>query len=151
MLLIHEQVKADLFQIFSDSAVEKGALLGCKTSLNHLEICCALPALQAGMYFYTPNTHAADEIIRTWSEQGICFCGLIHSHITEKDDLSDADIVYANNLINTFNLPVLWFGLALARGKQVVFRFYAVTKCSSGKSNISPVRCAIFPPERRST
>lgn len=150
MLQIHEQVKVDLLRIYSDSAVEKGVLLGCTTSLNRLEKCCALPARQAGLYFYTPNTHAADEIIRTWSEQGICFCGLIHSHITEKDDLSDADIVYANKLIKTFTLPVLWFGLALVHGKQVVFRFYAVTNNSSGKTHISPVRYAVFPSERRS-
>lgn len=100
--------------------------MGSDTDLEQLNRCRQVSAVQAGVYFYTPNTDEANEIIRNWAEQNICFCGFIHSHVAGKKDLSQNDIEFAKQLFNAFRLPVLWFGLGIVDANEVHFRFYSI-------------------------
>lgn len=62
----------------------------------------------------------------------------IHSHITDKKELSEGDIKFAEQLFNSFHLPVLWFGLQILTKKCRETKFYSVQK-SDTKLEISSV------------
>lgn len=126
MLIISRQVIEQLTNVFRESNQEKGFLLGCTSHLDTLDCCKQLPAIQAGLHFYEPDFELANEIVRLWANHRICFCGFIHSHVVNKPELSEADIDFARSLFLVYDLPVLWFGLALVRGENVQYRFYSV-------------------------
>lgn len=126
MLVIQEEILEKMREIFVFGKEEQGFLLGSASCLNQLDNCYQIPAVQAGIYFFEPDVSAADSMIRNWAKQGICFSGFIHSHIVEKNDLSIPDIEFAKKLFCAYELPVLWFGLALVKKNTVEFKFYAV-------------------------
>lgn len=140
MLEITEDTLTEIKRVFLSQEEETGFLLGSASRLNRLEHCCQLPAKQAGMYFYTPDENAADEIIHNWSEQGICFCGMIHSHVVSQRDLSDADIRYAKLLFSAYQFPILWYGIGIVQNTEVEFSFYAVTEAKDTKVIIEEVK-----------
>lgn len=139
MLEITEETLTEIKRVFLSQKEETGFLLGSASRLNRLEHCCQLPAKQAGMYFYTPDENAADEIIRKWSEQGICFCGMIHSHLVPKENLSDHDIEYAKMIFQAFSLPVLWFGIGVMSSDSAKFHFYSINETTGNKIQIEEV------------
>lgn len=128
MLLINKKVLEEISAAFGKCEVEKGFLLGSDSTLNHINYCFDLPASDAGLHFYEPNPICADETIRCWANQGVCFCGMIHSHVVDKQDLSVNDIEYAKVLYSAYHLPVLWFGIGIVHANKVDFRFYSVSE-----------------------
>ncbi len=128
MLVIESKILTEISGVFRQSPVEQGFLLGCGTALNRIDHCFHLPAISAGLHFYEPDHRAADTAIRDWMQNDICFCGLIHSHVVDKSDLSENDIVFAEQLFLAYNLPVLWFALGILDGEFVQFRFYSVSR-----------------------
>jgi hypothetical protein len=136
MLLINKNVLAKISESFCTCPVEKGFLLGSDCSLNHINYCFDLPASDAGLHYYEPNTTVADDAIRCWGKQGVCFCGMVHSHVVNKQDLSENDIEYAKVLYSAYHLPVMWFGIGIVNANDVVFRFYAVSK-TNGQIDIT--------------
>lgn len=128
MLLITRKVLEDISTAFCKCNVEKGFLLGSDSSLNNINYCFDLPAANAGLHFYEPNSIIADETIRKWANQGVCFCGMIHSHVVDKQDLSVNDVEYAKVLYSAYQLPILWFGIGIVNANKVDFRFYSVSE-----------------------
>lgn len=140
MLKINKEVFTEITRKFLSKKNETGFLLGTATRLNRLEYCYQLPAKQAGLHYYIPNETIADKIIQCWAERDICFCGLIHSHVVSKEELSEADIEYAKLLFQTYHLPVLWFGIGVVKNTEVTFKFYAVTQKLDEKIKITEVK-----------
>lgn len=128
MLFIREDVLNELTSCFLKHDVEQGFLLGSTRRLNQVNRCCRLFTEQADVYFITPDAEKATEQIQKWAEQRVCFCGMVHSHIWPKRELSEADIEFAEALMQVYELPVLWFGIGVVEGKTVTFHFYKGVK-----------------------
>ena len=79
--------------------------MGASKSLDIVDSFALIPAEKAGKYYYIPNIEAANRQIHQWAKEEICFCGFIHSHITDKKELSEGDIKFAEQLFNSFHLP----------------------------------------------
>lgn len=137
-LTVCREVFQTLNETFLSSKQEAGFILGCQTRLDCLDSCEQVPANQAGVYFYRPDASYANHIIQKWQAQRICFCGFIHSHVVNKQDLSEADVQFAQALFRACPLPVLWFGLAIALDGHVTYRFFSVTE-ENGSIHIRPV------------
>lgn len=138
MLEIRKEVLQEITRSFLSGERERGFLLACASRLDRLEYCCEIPAVQAGLYFYEPDAKMADYEIRRWAEQGICFCGFLHSHIVSQNKLSQNDIDFARELFYAYSLPVMWFGLGIVTEGNVSFSFYAITGSDKRDINISP-------------
>lgn len=132
LLSINNEFLNKMSSIFTASSCEEGFLLGCSDQIDHITNAAFLPSLQSSQNHYTPNPKKADEIIQNWAAHQVCFCGFIHSHVTQKHELSEADLQFASRLIKTYKLPVLWFGLAVINGGHVSFHFYAVAENRNG-------------------
>lgn len=139
MLKIKKEVFTEITCEFLSEKDETGFLLGTASRLNRLEYCYQLPAKQAGLHYYIPDEDEANNIIQYWAEQNVCFCGLIHSHVVPKEELSEADIEYAKLLFQTYHLPVLWFGIGIVKKTEVKFKFYAVNQNQDEKIEITEV------------
>lgn len=136
MLHIKKDVLLKLSAAFRKCDVEKGFLLGSSNDLNYVDHCFDLPAMDAGLHFYEPDPAWADKAIQRWVNQGVCFCGIIHSHVVDKRELSENDIEYAKVLYSAYHLPLLWFGIGIVHANKVDFRFYSVSE-SGGQVNIT--------------
>lgn len=148
MLYIQPDVLRRLTKAFLSTGYEQGFLLGCTTRLNRLDFCHQIPAIQAGMYFFSPDCLYADSVIKMWAEGKICFCGFVHSHLVEKYDLSENDVEFALRLFSAFDLPVLWFGVGVVVAEKVKYQFYAISR-DSGKAKIVPVNMKYYSPKEK--
>ena len=128
MLHIKKDVLSNISEVFRDCDVEKGFLLGSSKDLSYIDHCFDLPATDAGLHFYEPDPVLADKQIQHWADQGVCFCGMIHSHVVDKQELSENDIEYAKVLYSAYHLPLLWFGIGIVHADTVDFRFYSVSE-----------------------
>ena len=137
-LIVTTRVLAKITNSFIGRKEEAGGILGANKSLDIVDSFALIPAEKAGKYYYIPDIEAANRQIHQWAKEEICFCGFIHSHITDKKELSEGDIKFAEQLFNSFHLPVLWFGLQILTKKCRETKFYSVQK-SDTKVEISSV------------
>lgn len=123
MLIITEQVLNSIIEDTKSCLFEQGFILGCTSRLDRIDVCMQIPAVQAGLYFYSPDTKAAEKTIHRWAEKDICFCGFIHSHRTDKREFSEADVRFAEKLLTSYRMPYLWFGLLVITefNKEILF------------------------------
>lgn len=124
MLKITKNVLECIKNVAKHSSVEQGFVLGCTSRLDRIDVFEQIPAVQAGVYFYSPNTNVATETVGRWLENDICFCGFIHSHKINKRDFSEPDIQFAEKLLANFRIPYLWFGLLVSTEQQKELLFY---------------------------
>lgn len=124
MLEITNSVLNSIIRDTENCTVEQGFILGCTSRLDRIDVCEQITAVQAGLYFYSPDTKNATKVVGSWSENDICFCGFIHSHRTNKKEFSEADIQFAERLLASFRMPFLWFGLLIITGTRVEPVFY---------------------------
>ncbi len=129
MLAITEKVLRYIKDTVKYSKVEQGFALGCTSRLDRIDVCEQIPAVQAGVYFYSPDSKIATEIVEGWMDNNICFCGFIHSHRTNKRDFSEPDIRFAEKLLINFRVPYLWFGLLVIMEQQeeiLLYKLYSI-------------------------
>lgn len=48
---------------------------------------------------YSPNNKLVTQVINTWEEEGISFCGMIHSHPGTYGSPSNGDMIYAERIL----------------------------------------------------
>ena len=138
MLNIKLCVYREIEQAFLNNANEQGCILGSKKCLDEIDCCKQLPAIQSGDYYYVPDNHFADITIRNWAEENICFTGFIHSHTKGQMYFSDNDILFANKLLESYQIPFLWFGLAvITEEHDVSMMFYRMYK-EKGRLLLNP-------------
>lgn len=90
-LTVTTRVLAKITNSFIGRKEEAGGILGASKSLDIVDSFALIPAEKAGKYYYIPDIEAANRQIHQWAKEEICFCGFIHSHITDKKELSDGD------------------------------------------------------------
>ena len=139
MLTITANVLECIKNSVKHSSVEQGFALGCASCLERIDVCEQIHAVQAGLYFYSPNTKEATKIVKEWAQQKICFCGFIHSHRTDKSDFSEADLLFAEKLLSSFRMPYLWFGLVVITDQKKELLFYKLYSID-GEMVLNPVR-----------
>lgn len=139
MLTITENVWECIKNSVKHSSVEQGFALGCTSRLDRIDVCEQISAVQAGVYFYSPNAKDATETVGRWLENDICFCGFIHSHRTNKREFSEPDIQFAKDLLANFWMPYLWFGLLVITEQQKELLFYKLYSIG-GKVVLKPVQ-----------
>lgn len=126
MLKLEKAVLEQLQNSFSGSTIEQGFLLGCRKNLEWVDVCRPVPVRQADTYFITPDVGQTNQQIKDWLDENVCFCGMIHSHVNQKYDLSEGDTSFAKQLYDAYQLPVLWFGIGVVRAQGVELIFYQV-------------------------
>lgn len=125
MLKIKKTVLEEIQNRFlSNANVEQGFLLGSEKNLEQVDMCGSIPVKQTSTYFIVPDAKQVDEMIDNWAKRKICFCGMIHSHVRQKEELSDADILFAKQLYRAYQLPFLWFGIGVVKHDKLEFEFY---------------------------
>lgn len=126
MLYIKSDVLHDLkTQILADEK-ERGFVLGCTSSFDCIDRVVVIPAKESGPYFYMPDSNYANSIIRNWAENDTCFSGFIHSHTKSNRSFSQNDLEFAEQLLSRFQVPFLWFGLAVVDENSVEILIYKV-------------------------
>lgn len=105
---------------------ERSFLLGCSHQLDHIDRIQPMPVKRAERFFVMPDSEKTDAAIAEWATRKICFCGMIHSHPNGKNELSQADKSFAEQLVHAYRLPVMWFGIGAVKHKTVEIEFYGL-------------------------
>ena len=130
MLYIKSDILHDLkTQILADEK-EQGFVLGCTSSFDCIDRVAMIPEKESGPYFYMPDSNYANGIIRNWAKNNICFSGFIHSHTKGNRSFSQNDLEFAEQLLSQYQIPFLWFGLAVVDENSVEILIYKL--CQRG-------------------
>ena len=80
---------------------------------------------------YLPNIVVLNQKITSWSQSGIDFMGIIHSHPTTQIDLSSSDIDYITHIMANvpYNINYLYFPIAIPNN---MLYSYIALRCDSG-------------------
>ena len=72
---------------------------------------------------YHPCVYKLNEIIDEWSQLGISFCGIIHSHHNDAELLSRKDIVFARRILalNNLNNGTVFFPIVHIYSENIFF------------------------------
>ena len=64
---------------------------------------------------YTPDVDFLNSIIEQWQEEGITFCGIVHSHPPGQQNLSEADLSYIQTILDCMPVRIqeLYFPITI--------------------------------------
>lgn len=127
MYLLKEVYK-ELVDVIFDSKVEQGFILGSSENIECVNHSFHIPAIAETKYYYEADYNKANQIIKNWYRQGICFTGFIHSHPMGCINFSNSDLVFAGKLLDCFDMPFLWFGLIVDTEKTPEIKFFKIWK-----------------------
>ena len=128
------KIKKSVFDIIvhSYSAVppEEGGILG-----TYENIVCTYfhdkGRKDTSFAIYEPNVDTLNKVLSLWNNKGICFGGIIHSHLPKQNVLSKADIDYIKSVfINIEKREELYFPVFLPDTQE--FIPYLVTQTDDG-------------------
>lgn len=111
---------------------EKGGIIGSRNGIVCV-YCLDDGAIQTERNAYVPDVEKLNAIIAQWTEKGIRFAGLFHSHPYPQTELSVADMEYITKImgampdsISELHFPVVVPGLGMTghlakrRGGEVI-------------------------------
>ena len=116
---ITEAVLHDICEELCIVPPEKGGIIG---SINGIvcDYCMDDGTVQAERYAYVPNVEKLNSVIDQWSDKGVCFAGMFHSHPYPQTELSAADREYIETImgampdsISELHFPVIVPGLGV--------------------------------------
>lgn len=116
---ITEAVLHDICEELCIVPPEKGGIIG---SINGIvcDYCMDDGTVQAERYAYVPNVEKLNSVIDQWSDKGVCFAGMFHSHPYPQTELSAADREYIETImgampdsISELHFPVIVPGLGM--------------------------------------
>ena len=91
---------------------EQGGILGIRGDGDIIDCFVHDKSAKVGYAEYSPDVAFLNNVInRDWNENGIDFCGFIHSHPGQSSELSKADIEYAKRIMEAFDLAYLYMPL----------------------------------------
>ncbi len=114
MLTVTDEVKTFIKSMVYSSVVERGFLLGCRESIHVIDTVSIASLKEADADYLIIDADLTNTIIRKWAEEDILFCGFLHSHIGGCSEFSAEDKRFADMLVSSFELPFIWFGLAVS-------------------------------------
>ena len=123
VIKIHISVLARMTAHFQKRDIEQGCLIGSSQYLNEVDQFIPIPGMADKEYFI-PEINTANENIAHWMEEGICFCGFIHSHPNGAGFLSQADRLAIESWVLAANLPFLCFGVVDGTGFLKLYLAY---------------------------
>ena len=128
-MIITRQIKETVSLMFSPAPPEQGGILGMKNGVIVLDN----SEQKTESAEYSPNTQFLNRQIEKWADEGIEFCGILHSHPSGQTTLSGSDMEYIKELyhVNLW-LEKTYFPLIIDGCDMIV---YAVEK-SNGKIEV---------------
>ena len=133
---IKESVCREIIGSLGGGANETGGILGRKGSL----ICRfqADKGEESCPCFYRPNVDFLNEVLDIWEEEGIVFCGVVHSHPDGSPLLSPADLRYAQAVVQAMpDISPILFPLVTKSEGEIDIAFFDMT---DGGKRIEPER-----------
>lgn len=131
-MIITRQIKETVPLMFSPAPPEQGGILGMKDGVISAFV-LDNSEQKTESAEYSPNTQFLNRQIEKWADEGIEFCGILHSHPSGQTTLSGSDMEYIKELyhVNPW-LEKTYFPLIIDGCDMIV---YAVEK-SNGKIEV---------------
>ncbi len=131
-MIITRQIKETVPLMFSPAPPEQGGILGMKDGVISAFV-LDNSEQKTESAEYSPNTQFLNRQIEKWADEGIEFCGILHSHPSGQTTLSGSDMEYIKELyhVNLW-LEKTYFPLIIDGCDMIV---YAVEK-SNGKIEV---------------
>lgn len=138
-MIITRKCLDEILTINIDSNVEFGGIIGRDENgvitevfvdkgkrFKDMPLCC-----------YYPDVDRLNGIIEKWSEDGIEFCGIYHTHYAEIGSFSVFDMDYMRNILNAMpeDRKKLYFPLLLL--PKAKLRSYVVSFSSNGEISVT--------------
>ena len=100
-MVMTEDVVAGIKAFIGDYPAERGGLLGSNKpgTITHF---VPDPTARCTAGAYDPDIEAMNRQIKVWKEEGLTFCGFVHSHPAGVTRLSSYDIWYAGEILAVF-------------------------------------------------
>lgn len=127
-MYITDNVMDELKKTCTKSLVEQVFLLGCRENIMLVDVCANVSCRLVSKCFCVPDVKVISQIIEDWYEKHICFCGVVHSHLTSKKDFSEADVQFAKKIYESFLMPLLWLGIVNVHEDTNVLQMYKIHK-----------------------
>ena len=119
------------------STREQGFILGCSKRYGYVDMCQSIQG-SATEYEYIPDIDYTNAVIDEWRRRGICFCGMIHSHLILKT-LSSGDYAAVQSWTKSVALPFLVFGVIVDGSESANIRIY-VSSTKKGEVRVQRLR-----------
>lgn len=131
-MIITRQIKETVSLMFSPAPPEQGGILGMKNGVISAFV-LDNSEQKTESAEYSPNTQFLNRQIEKWADEGIEFCGILHSHPSGQTTLSGSDMEYIKELyhVNLW-LEKTYFPLIIDGCDMII---YAVEK-SNGKIEV---------------
>lgn len=131
-MIITRQIKETVSLMFSPAPPEQGGILGMKNGVISAFV-LDNSEQKTESAEYSPNTQFLNRQIEKWADEGIEFCGILHSHPSGQTTLSGSDMEYIKELyhVNPW-LEKTYFPLIIDGCDMII---YAVEK-SNGKIEV---------------
>ena len=119
---IYAEIYKYLLSCYSEVPPEQGGILGMKNGV----VCAYLHDSATKITdcaVYQPNIHFLNAQIQTWAENGVAFCGIVHSHPQGQTALSSDDAAYISELYKKNPLlKTTYYPLVLNKSKLAAYR-----------------------------
>lgn len=134
-MIITRQIKETVPLMFSPAPPEQGGILGMKDGVISAFV-LDNSEQKTESAEYSPNTQFLNRQIEKWADEGIEFCGILHSHPSGQTTLSGSDMEYIKELyhVNPW-LEKTYFPLIIDGCDMIV---YAVEK-SNGQIEVKRI------------
>lgn len=116
---IAETVVNEIYRTMISDTCECGGILGMNRNGVITHYCFDYFAEQSDRNEYRPSVERLNSVIQEWHQEGVHFCGIIHSHPYGRSELSMADRLYAEEILQcNFYLDKIYLPI-LIEGSQV--------------------------------
>lgn len=118
---IRKDTCQQILSAYSTVPPEQGGILGMKNGV----ICEYIhdnSGLETNRAVYVPNIAFLNECIAKWADEGVEFCGMVHSHPSEQKELSSGDYEYIEKIYQLNpQLGISFFPLIVGVHEMIVY------------------------------
>lgn len=120
-MVITRRIKENILLEFSPAPPEQGGILGIKNGVI-CDLVIDNSCQPTGRAIYSPDIQFLNRQIEKWADEGIEFCGIIHSHPSWQTTLSAADMEYIEEIyLNNPGLGITYFPLIIDGWDMIVY------------------------------
>ena len=122
VMKIYSDVYARLISAFPVVPPETGAILGTRDGVIVSDFWPDKNATNMNCAIYVPNVDYLNHIIERWAEEGIAFCGLLHTHPNSCEMLSSEDEQYIESVMSKFDEgQICFFPVLIPYTKMIAY------------------------------
>ena len=102
---------------------EVGGILGASTDVIDL-VAFDVGSREMNSVTYEPNVDILNKQLNAWTQDGITFCGLFHTHPMEQNTLSQDDIEYIEKIMFSLDSIVssLYFPIVIPNSHLISYK-----------------------------